>query len=216
MGRSISGYALSMVGFSFLLWTVAVGQTSGGADNAVGARRPVIYVMPNAVANSNTLSGAGAPGLPIALGVVPFVFSIALFLLPIGRALLRGRRAKAVARENGRRALLREILTNVGRAPITEEELRRAWKGASGEAPSGKQITREVVALGGDVDIEGGANIRYRFPDLEAEASTLEAERAAASEEEARVGRVKIDASTRRPSAGCSFPSASACSGSHA
>ncbi len=51
MGRSISGYALSMVGFSFLLWTVAVGQTSGGADNAVGARRPVIYVMPNAVAN---------------------------------------------------------------------------------------------------------------------------------------------------------------------
>ena len=52
MGRLISNYALLVMSFPFLFWTVAVGQTSGGADNAAGARPPVIYVMPNAVANS--------------------------------------------------------------------------------------------------------------------------------------------------------------------
>jgi hypothetical protein len=130
------------------------------------------------------------PGLPIALGVVPLVFSIALFLLPLGRALLRGRKARAIARENGRRAMLREVLEKAGRAPITEGGLERAWRGAAGEEPPPKAVTREVVALGGDVDLEGGSDVRYRFPELDAEAAALEAERAAASEEEARLGPV--------------------------
>ena len=47
-----------------------------------------------------------------------------------------------------------------------------------------------MVALGGDVEIEDDGKVRYRFPDLEAEAVALKAEREAASEEEARVGKV--------------------------
>ena len=129
-------------------------------------------------------------GVPIALGLVPLVFSIALFLLPIGRSIFRGYKAKAIARENGRRAMLRSILEKVGKDEVTEEELRRAWHGAAGVLPTDKEITREVVALGGDVDMESGAAIRYRFPELEVEAQALEAERAAASEEEARPGPV--------------------------
>jgi hypothetical protein len=131
-----------------------------------------------------------APGFPIALGIVPLVFSLLLFLLPIARAIGRRWKARSIARENGRRAMLHEILDKIGHGSITERDLSRAWKSAAGEEPSEKAVTREVVALGGDVDLEGGAAIRYRFPDLEAEASALEAERAAASEEEARVGRV--------------------------
>jgi hypothetical protein len=90
--------------------------------------------------------------------------------------------------------VLRAILTRVGarqgREPITEAVLQRAWQDAAGEPPRSEEITREVVALGGDVDLEAGEGIRYRFPDLETEAKALEAEREAASEEEARAGKV--------------------------
>lgn len=131
------------------------------------------------------------PDTAIALGVVPFVFSVALFALPLGRALYRRHRAKVVARENGRRAVLREIIEKSSTAAlITDETLKHAWQGASGAPPNTKQITREVVALGGDVDVTEAGVVRYRFPELEAEAEALEAEREAASEAEANVGKV--------------------------
>ncbi|AUX45397.1 hypothetical protein SOCE26_068880 [Sorangium cellulosum] len=130
----------------------------------------------------------------VALGVVPLVFSLALFALPLGRALLRPLKRRRLARQNARRAVLRAILTRVGagqrREPITDAVLQRAWQDAAGEAPRSEEITREVAALGGDVDLESGEGIRYRFPDLELEAKAVEAEREAASEEEARAGKV--------------------------
>ena len=52
-------------------------------------------------------------GVPIALGVVPLVFSAALFTLPLARAALRRFQAARVARENGRRAVLRTVITGV-------------------------------------------------------------------------------------------------------
>ncbi|MBL8743339.1 MAG: hypothetical protein JNK04_19645, partial [Myxococcales bacterium] len=50
------------------------------------------------------------PGVPIVLGVIPFVFSIALFLLPLGRLALRSRRKKQAAKERGRRAVMAAVL----------------------------------------------------------------------------------------------------------
>ncbi|WP_438014461.1 hypothetical protein WMF18_26640 [Sorangium sp. So ce315] len=133
-------------------------------------------------------------GTAVALGVVPLVFSLALFALPLGRALLRPLKRRRLARRNARRAVLQAILTRVGarrgREPITDEVLQRAWQDAAGAPPRSEEITREVVALGGDVDLEAGGGIRYRFPDLETEAKALEAEREAASEEETRAGKV--------------------------
>ena len=129
-------------------------------------------------------------GTPIALGVVPLVFSIALFALPLLRAAYRPFKERRLARENARRAVLREVLTRVGKEPITDGALVSAWKEASGAEPDSKEITREVVALGGDVEERDDGQVRYRFPDFEAEAAALEAEREAASVEEARVGKV--------------------------
>jgi hypothetical protein len=128
-------------------------------------------------------------GTAIALGVVPLVFSIALFALPLARAALRPLKERRIARENGRRAMLREILENIGTSEVTDESLRAAYKEAAGREPDPKELTREVVALGGDVDYESG-QVRYRFPDFEAEAKALEAEREAAAESEAKVGQV--------------------------
>jgi hypothetical protein len=128
-------------------------------------------------------------GTAIALGVVPLIFSIALFAIPLVRAAIRPLKERRIARENGRRAMLREILENLRGGEVTDESLRRAWKEAAGTEPDDKELTREVVALGGDVDYESG-KVRYRFPDFEAEQKALEAEREAAAESEAKVGQV--------------------------
>lgn len=130
------------------------------------------------------------PSTAIALGVVPFVFSIALFVLPIARAAYRPFKERRIARENGRRGMLRAILGDEAGGEVTDESLRRAWKAAAGAEPDPKVLTREVAALGGDVEIEDDGRVRYRFPDFEAEAKAVEAEREAASEAEAKVGPV--------------------------
>ncbi len=130
-----------------------------------------------------------APSTAIALGVIPFVFSVALFAVPLFRAGFRPWKQRRIARENGRRAMLREILEHVGTGEVTDEALRHAWKEAAGAEPDSKELTREIVALGGDVDYEEG-KVRYRFPDLEAEQRALAAEREEAAESEAKVGEV--------------------------
>jgi len=130
-------------------------------------------------------------GVPILLGVLPLVFSLLIFLLPAGRALLRRSRAIAIAKENGRLGLLQEILARIERrAPLTEAPLKKAWAESAGAEPDPKVLTRAIVDLGGDVEIEKDGEVRYRFVDLETEAAALEAERAAAADEEARVGKV--------------------------
>jgi hypothetical protein len=133
-------------------------------------------------------------GVAVALGVVPFVMSALIFLLPLSRALYRRRQAQAVARENARLAILREVLEKTRRKkPVTDRDLATAWRVATGQEPSSRDLTREVVALGGDVDMKAAettGEIRYRFVDLETEEAALEEERERASDEEKKVGRI--------------------------
>lgn len=131
-------------------------------------------------------------GTAIALGVVPLVFSIALFALPLFRAIYQPFKARRAARENGRKAMLHAVLSNVGKkGGVSDAELVEAWTRGAGSAPDSKTISKEVVALGGDVDLDNAdKGVRYRFPDLELEAKAVEAEREAAAEDEARVGKV--------------------------
>ncbi len=130
-------------------------------------------------------------GFPIALGVVPLVFSALLFLLPLVRALVRPLQAKAAVEEKGRLAVLHEVLDRVRvKEPVTDAGVAAAWKSATGEAPPGKRLDRELVALGGDVAIEESGATKWRFPELETEAAAVEAERDAAAEDEAKLGAV--------------------------
>jgi hypothetical protein len=130
-------------------------------------------------------------GVPIVLGVVPVVFSALLFLLPLGRAVARPWRARRQADEKGRLAVLREVLERVrSKLPITDAAVAEAWRRATGRDAPGKRLSRELVALGGDVAIEPDGATRWRFPDLETEAAAVEAEREAAADEEARLGEV--------------------------
>jgi hypothetical protein len=130
-------------------------------------------------------------GVPVVLGVVPLVFSVALFLLPMIRALVRMRQEKKVAEENARLGILREVLTRAPKKePVPDEALRHAYRVATGVDPTSKEITARVVDLGGDVDVGPEGEVRYRFADLEAEAEALEDERAHAPAAEAKLGRV--------------------------
>jgi hypothetical protein len=133
------------------------------------------------------------PGTAIALGVVPFVFSTLLFALPIARAALRPLRVRAAAEERGRLAVLREVLERVRKKePVTDKAVAQAWRVASGTEPDTGRLNRELVALGGDVSMEESP-VRWRFADLETEAAAVEAERAAAPDEEAKLGKVIFD-----------------------
>ena len=134
----------------------------------------------------------------IVLGIVPMIASLAILFAPLLRAPFKPiERAKALA-ENGRRAVTRAVLDRVrAKQPVRAEDLSRAWQGATGSAPDEKTLTRVVVSLGGDVDLEEQSRtgepaerVRYRFEDLELEARAVEEERAQAREGEAKVGRV--------------------------
>ncbi len=130
-------------------------------------------------------------GVPIALGIIPLVMSVALVALPLARAALRPLQARRVARENARLAVLRTVVSNVeAKRPVTDAALTSAWKSAAGTAPESIDLTREVVALGGDAEIQESGEVRYRFPELEAEEEALEEERARAGDEEKRLAPV--------------------------
>jgi hypothetical protein len=98
------------------------------------------------------------------------------------------RREKKAEQENARRAVLKTVLDNTQKsAPITEADLKKAWRDATGSEASSKDITKEVVQLGGDFDVD---RAQYKFRDLEAEVAALKKEREHASEDEKDVGVV--------------------------
>ncbi len=130
-------------------------------------------------------------GVPIALGIVPFVFSVFLFVVPIARVVARPWRRKAARQERGRLAVLRQVIEHVrGKKPVTDPEVAEAWRQAVGQPPDAKRLDRELIALGGEVAVSEAGETRWRFADLETEAAAVEAERAAAADEEARLGAV--------------------------
>jgi hypothetical protein len=135
------------------------------------------------------------PGTPMVLGLVPFIFSLALFIVPALRFARSFSKAKQVASENGRLALLWEVLSSVrNKGKITMGSLSAAMAKITGQAPTEAEIQKRVVELGGDAEIAENGQLRFRFVDLELEAEALERERAQAPEEEARVGKIVFDA----------------------
>ena len=130
-------------------------------------------------------------GLPIALGLIPLVFSLVLFALPLGRALARLREKKKLVEEHARLAVLREVVTRASnKEPVPDDTLRRVIRVATGSEPTSKEVTARIVDLGGDVDVGPEGEVRYRFAGLEADAEAAEEERAEAPEAEARLGKV--------------------------
>ncbi len=138
-------------------------------------------------------------GTPLIFGLIPFAFSALIFALPVYRWATDAARKRQAAAENGRRAVLKTVLeaTAAGEG-VSEGKLKGAWQQATGEEPDLATLRRQVVELGGDIDLkeaEDTGRAPYRFRDLEAEVKALNAERARASDEEREVGKVVFVAS---------------------
>lgn len=133
-------------------------------------------------------------GTPLIFGIIPFVFSALIFAMPVYRWATDAARKKKAAAENGRRAVLKAVLEATGKGEgVTEGKLKGAWQQATGEEPDLSTLRRQVVELGGDIDLkeaEDTGHAPYRFRDLEAEVKALQKERAQASDEEQEVGKV--------------------------
>lgn len=144
-----------------------------------------------------------ADGPALLLGWIPLVFSLGIFTAPLLRVFTKAQKEREVTLENGRRGVLHELLENMKPGGVSERDLKRAFAEAAGREPTDRELTKAVVALGGDVELDpapdtglnteatsadGGA--QYRFIDLEAEVAALEAARARAHKSEAEVGQV--------------------------
>jgi hypothetical protein len=130
-------------------------------------------------------------GTPIALGVIPLVFSALLFVMPVARAIGRPLRVRHAAQERGRLALLRVVLERLrAKQPVTDGTAQDAWKAATGSEVPVDRLNQELVALGGKVQVDDDGQSRWRFADFETEATALAAERQAAAEDEAQLGEV--------------------------
>jgi hypothetical protein len=89
--------------------------------------------------------------------------------------------------------VLREVLERLRKKePVTDQAVTQAWRVAAGSEPNQKTLNAELVGLGGDVSLEESP-ARWRFAELETEAAAVEAEREAASDEEARLGKVVFE-----------------------
>jgi hypothetical protein len=137
------------------------------------------------------VQASAASGTPIVLGLIPFGFSLALFALPLGRVLARRRERRAVAAENGRRALLKVVLEQMGEGGVLDgSRARRAWEAGAGTGVSGKQLTEEIRTLGGEPDVDEDGKSIFRFADLARERQSLAQDRRDAPAEEQRAGAV--------------------------
>jgi hypothetical protein len=130
-------------------------------------------------------------GVPLVLGLIPFVFSALIFAMPVYRWATQASREKKAKAENARKAVLKTVLEAKGGVAV--DDVKKAWTAATGTAPDDAELSRQIAALGGDVDLEAserGERAQYRFRDLEAEVAALQKEREQASENEKEVGAV--------------------------
>jgi hypothetical protein len=132
-------------------------------------------------------------GVPLALGLVPLLFSTGLFVLPLLRAFGRRATKARVAHENHVRRLLAVLLAEpeAGRFRFAAPALANALALPAGP-PSDSDVERAVRRLGGTVDIGDDGALVYTFDDMAREHAAVRAARALASPEEASPGAVLL------------------------
>lgn len=130
-------------------------------------------------------------GTPLLLGWIPLIFSSALFMIPVIRGLFRNQKKREIDAKNGKRGLIRAILSKLSLRGIKEDVLRQGWKDLARVEPNDRELTREIVKLGGEIELsETTTGPTYHFPAIEAEMTALEKARARADRNEAVVGEV--------------------------
>jgi len=105
---------------------------------------------------------------PILLGWMPFVFSIAIFTIPVIRLLYRKKMIKKINAENGYKSLLKYIIVNIenGKFILNEIELIKAWSSLSDEKTNISELSKTILKIGGEMKITPKGSIIYVFSNL--------------------------------------------------
>jgi hypothetical protein len=99
---------------------------------------------------------------------MPFVFSIAIFTIPVIRLLYRKKMIKKINDENGYKNLLKFIIVNIenGKFILNEIELIKAWSSLSNEKTNMRDLSKTILKIGGDMKITPKGSIMYVFSNL--------------------------------------------------
>lgn len=127
------------------------------------------------------------------LGWIPFLFSSFLFSIPLMRLLGRSKKAQKIATYNGKVGLIKSLVTKLTSLGIKEHTLKQDWQEQALEAPDEKIFIKEVVKLGGTIELDEQDQPMFRFKDLESEKEALQKARKHASASESYVGQVVFD-----------------------
>ncbi len=106
---------------------------------------------------------------------------------------MRGRKKKEIDAKNGKRGLIRVILSKLGFGGIKEDALRQGWEEFAHAKPGDRELTREIIKLGGELELTEQDKPIYRFRAIEAELKALENARKRVSSSESSVGSVIFD-----------------------
>ncbi len=141
------------------------------------------------------------------LGVVPALFSGYILWQPIKRWLGIGKKQREVETENGRRGLLKLLLSDTVREKMlnngtndlefTRQSLMNAWKHLNDkEVIDEDAFEEELIRMGAETKMkDNGTDIHYVFRDLEAEVEALNNARKNAIHEEIEVGETVFSSS---------------------
>jgi len=184
-GNDISANVLiaGLNGFNLMMSTVAI------ANGWTIEKLRFMFSVASVRAPHN-LSLTMPEGTPLLLGWIPLAFSLALFFIPITRGFFRGRKKKEIDAKNGKRGLIRAILSKLGFGGIPEDTLRKGWVELAQAKPDNREFTREIIKLGGELELNEKDKPIYRFRAIEAELKALDAARHRAKSSESSVGNV--------------------------
>lgn len=149
------------------------------------------WLLSNVGSRSRGIDVVDAPpsdGVPLVLGLVPFVFSSALFVLPIVRAFRHPSVRRKIQAENGRRAVAARVM-QAGLEVFPEGEIKGLFAQGAGRAGTDAEVLAAARSLGGDFDLHEDKPV-YRFAELARERRALALERASARDEEQSAGQV--------------------------
>lgn len=174
-------------GFNLVMSTVAL------ANGWTVDKLRYLFMLGQVKGHAELLPPAPEPGVPLILGVIPFVFSLALFTIPVLRALGRPKKIKEVKAKNGKRGLIRAILSKLKPSGIKEAELIAGWEAQAQSKPTERELSREIIRLGGEIETKDGF-VAYRFPELETLTVALDRARKNAGAFETRTGDIIFSA----------------------
>lgn len=144
------------------------------------------------------LSRLGAQTIPlvitVSLGVIPLLFSVFFFLIPLVRRWWEKRKNRTVKQENMRRKIVFHVMANTD--SVKPGEIR---PDSIDETPDNeavfveKELNKLLAAKSGEVEQEEDGTYRYRFPEWERQLRDVENYRRKIDTEHFRPGKTVFD-----------------------